>query len=208
MNKSPKKRKHLEIKSEYSSSSERLKIFEEQYPKIQKQREKRDAPVDSMGAECISEKNVEPNVFRFQTLISLMLSSQTKDEITSAAMKKLINHGLTIENILKLDKNELEKLIYPVGFYKRKSEYILKTSLILKEKYNNDTPTQMSEILKLPGVGPKMAPLFMKIALNKTIGIGVDVHVHRIVNRLGWIKTKTPEESEKELIKIIPKEYW
>ena len=90
-----------------------------------------------MGSEKITETKVDPNIFRYQTLISLMLSSQTKDEITSSAMKNLINYGLTIENILKLKKEELEKLIYPVGFYKRKSEYILKTSLILKEKYKS-----------------------------------------------------------------------
>jgi len=90
-----------------------------------------------MGSEKITETNVDPNIFRYQTLISLMLSSQTKDEITSSAMKNLINYGLTIENILKLKKEELEKLIYPVGFYKRKSEYILKTSLILKEKFKS-----------------------------------------------------------------------
>jgi endonuclease III len=112
-----------------------------------------------MGSSSIVENDVNESTKRYQTLISLMLSSQTKDEVTSAAMKKLQTFGLTVENILKLEKEELEKLIYPVGFYKRKSEYILKTTKILKEKFNSDTPMEMNEILKLPGVGPKMAPL-------------------------------------------------
>ena len=177
---------------------------------IYKMRIKRDAAVDTMGCDRISDRREEPQVYRYQVLLSLMLSSQTRDEITSAAMFKLRAHGCTIESILKTSDQKLCEMIYPVGFYKRKVEYIKRSSQILKDKYGSDIPRTVSELCQLPGIGPKMAHLIMKSAWNEMSGIGVDTHVHRIANRLKWVKTPTkdPEKTRIALEEWLPREYW
>uniref|UniRef100_A0A1B6CTS4 Endonuclease III homolog n=1 Tax=Clastoptera arizonana TaxID=38151 RepID=A0A1B6CTS4_9HEMI len=168
-----------------------------------------------MVSLILNPKNICSNTFlvqvkRYQSLIALMLSSQTKDQVTHAAMNRLIEHGLTVENILKTDDETLGKLIYPVGFWKTKVKYIKKTSLILKDKYNEDIPNNVKELCDLPGVGPKMAHLCMNVAWGIVTGIGVDVHVHRISNRIGWVKkpTKTPENTRLELESWLPQDLW
>ncbi|KAB7493751.1 Endonuclease III-like protein 1 [Armadillidium nasatum] len=165
--------------------------WKEVYEAILEMRSKRDAAVDQMGAEKCSDADTLPEVRRFHTLIGLMLSSQTKDAVTHAAVMRLREHGLTVENILNTPVDRLKSLIYPVGFYKKKAEYIVRTCQILKEKYNCDIPETVKELCALPGVG-------------------VDTHVHRISNRLGWTRrnTKTPEETRKELEDWLPKDYW
>lgn len=146
---------------------------------------------------------------RFQALISLMLSSQTKDQITHAAMQKLITHGLTVQNILETPDKKIEELIYPVSFWKTKAKNIKKTCAVLQEEYNADIPDTLDGLCKLPGVGPKMAHLCMKTAWGQVTGIGVDTHVHRISNRLGWVKnTKTPEATRKALEDWLPQDMW
>lgn len=212
-----KKRKHLGIT--YDCIDEQSVIKNEKWEplfwknvlkNIQDMRKNHRAPVDDMGAEKCADQDVPDSVYRYQTLISLMLSSQTKDHVTHAAMSRLREHGLTVDNILKTDDVKLGELIYPVGFWKRKIEYIHKTTKILSEKYNKDIPNSLEELCQLPGVGPKMAYLAMSIAWKKTVGIGVDTHVHRIANRLQWVKkqTSTPEETRIQLEKWLPKEYW
>ncbi|XP_071509526.1 endonuclease III-like protein 1 isoform X2 [Diadema antillarum] len=178
-----------------------------QLENIQQMRIHRDAPVDSMGAEKICDASAPPEVYRYHVLISLMLSSQTKDQVTSAAMKKLREHGLTVENIVRTSEADVGKLIYPVGFWKRKADYIKRTSQILKEKYQSDIPPTLSELIKLPGVGPKMAHIIMDVGWHKVTGIGVDTHVHRISNRLRWVKksTTTPEETRTSLEEWLPR---
>jgi endonuclease-3 len=145
-------------------------------------------------------------------LISLVVSSQTKDQITHAAMDRLREHGCTAQNLLDDEKtpiSTLEKLIYPVGFYKRKAQYIKRICKILVEQYNaGDIPYNIEDLLKLPGVGPKMAYLCMSSAWNNVVGIGVDTHVHRISNRLGWVKTNSPEATRKALEEFVPRELW
>ncbi|KAK9499576.1 hypothetical protein O3M35_002595 [Rhynocoris fuscipes] len=149
-------------------------------------------------------------VQRYQALVSLMLSSQTKDQVTHAAILRLREHGLNIDNILATDDETFGKLIYPVGFWKKKITYIKKATEILKNEYNGDIPQSVEELCKLPGVGPKMAHLAMNIAWGKVSGIGVDTHVHRIVNRLHWIpnQTKTPEATRKALEDWLPQSLW
>ncbi|CAI9725703.1 III 1 [Octopus vulgaris] len=177
---------------------------------IREMRKHQDAPVDSMGCDTISDRTSAPEIFRYQVLLSLMLSSQTKDEVTSAAMMRLREHGCNIDNILETTDEKLGKLIYPVGFWKRKVEYIKKTTRILKDKYQGDIPPSLEGLLQLPGIGPKMAHLIMKCAWDKLTGIGVDTHVHRISNRLGWVPTPTkePEKTRKFLEDWLPREYW
>ncbi|KAK8395273.1 hypothetical protein O3P69_006171 [Scylla paramamosain] len=177
---------------------------------LQTMRAARDAPVDSMGAEQCMDQGAEPKVYRFQVLISLMLSSQTKDQVTHAAMTKLRQHGLTPDSLLATPDATLGELIYPVGFWKKKVVYIKKTCEILKRDYEGDIPPTVKEMCQLPGVGPKMAHLCMDIGWGKLTGIGVDTHVHRISNRLGWTRrpTKTPEETRLALEAWMPKELW
>ncbi|CAG4937238.1 unnamed protein product [Parnassius apollo] len=173
-------------------------------------RSNNDAPVDSMGCHMTMDENAPPKVIRYQTLISLMLSSQTKDQVTFAAMKRLKERGLTVDNVLDMSDDELGKLIYPVGFWKTKVKYIKKTTQTLKDQYDGDIPDSVEKLCKLTGVGPKMAHICMKVAWNKVTGIGVDTHVHRISNRIGWVKkpTATPEDTRKALESWLPFELW
>uniref|UniRef100_A0A8D2LME4 Endonuclease III-like protein 1 n=1 Tax=Varanus komodoensis TaxID=61221 RepID=A0A8D2LME4_VARKO len=177
---------------------------------IREMRKGRDAPVDQMGAGQCFDGDAAPEVVRYQILLSLMLSSQTKDQVTSAAMMRLREHGLTVDSILETDDATLGQLIYPVGFWKRKVSYIKQTTAILKRDYAGDIPKTVAELVKLPGVGPKMAHLVMDIAWQSVSGIGVDTHVHRIANRLKWTKKRTrlPEETRQALEEWLPRELW
>lgn len=140
-------------------------------------------------------------------LISTILSLRTKDKTTLEASERLFSKADTPHKMLKLTQKEIESLIYPVGFYRRKSGEILGISKRLIEKYKGKVPDSINELLKLNGVGRKTANLVINEGFNKP-GICVDTHVHRISNRLGLVKTKTPEQSETELMKIVPKKYW
>ncbi len=144
----------------------------------------------------------------FTTLISCLLSLRTKDETTAKASVRLLKKYNTPQKILKLGNKQIEKLIYPVGFYKTKAKRIREICKVLIEKYNGKVPDTFEELIKLKGVGPKTASITVVYGFNKNHHIPVDVHVHVIANRLGWIKTKTPEKSQIELEKIIPKKYW
>ncbi|KAG6452104.1 endonuclease III-like protein 1 isoform X2 [Manduca sexta] len=177
---------------------------------LRNMRANNDAPVDSMGCHMSMDLNASPEVYRYQSLISLMLSSQTKDQVTFAAMERLRKRGLTIDSVLEMSDEELGNLIYPVGFWKTKVKYIKKTTQTLKEQYNGDIPDSAEKLCKLTGVGPKMAHICMKVAWNKITGIGVDTHVHRISNRIGWVKkpTSTPEDTRRALETWIPYELW
>ncbi|CAK1547447.1 unnamed protein product [Leptosia nina] len=177
---------------------------------LQNMRANNDAPVDSMGCHMCMDENASPKVIRYQSLISLMLSSQTKDQVTFAAMQRLKQRGLTVDNVLSMSDEELGNLIYPVGFWKTKVKYIKKTTQTLKEQYDSDIPDSVEKLCKLTGVGPKMAHICMKVAWNKITGIGVDTHVHRISNRIGWVKkpTTTPEDTRKALQSWLPFDLW
>lgn len=177
---------------------------------VKEMRKHKTAPVDDMGCHKCTDPNASPSVFRYQSLIALMLSSQTKDQVTHAAMQRLNTYGCKPDIIAATPDDVLGKLIYPVGFWKRKVEYIKKTSVILLNKYNGDIPKTIKELCELPGVGPKMAHLCMQIAWGEVSGIGVDTHVHRICNRLEWVKkpTNTPEKTRNELEDWLPKSLW
>ncbi|CAG5121763.1 unnamed protein product [Candidula unifasciata] len=185
-------------------------MWQEQIANIREMRKNRDAPVDTMGCSVISDRTAKPEDYRYQVLLSLMLSSQTKDQVTSGAMRRLRQHGCTISNILSTSDGELGKLIYPVGFWNKKVDYIKRASAALLREYGGDIPHSVKELCSLPGVGPKMAHLVMKAAWNTVTGIGVDTHVHRISNRLGWVQkpTKDPEATRKALEDWLPRSYW
>ncbi|KAF0990203.1 hypothetical protein HZS_4551 [Henneguya salminicola] len=173
-------------------------------------RSKRTAPVDTKGCHMCCDPNTDVKTQRFQTLISLILSSQTKDEFTYSAMGRLKQYGLNIESVINMEKETIQKLIYPVGFYKKKSIFIKNVAQILKNKYNSDIPNNVDELIKLPGVGPKMAYITMNTAWKKVCGIGVDTHVHRICKRIGWVpsNSSSPEQTRKILESWLPYQHW
>jgi endonuclease III len=186
------------------------------------------APVDTMGCEDLYWRSAPPKEKRYHTLTALMLSSQTKDTVTAVAMHRLHTElapdlkgnlcssstskqyasQLTVPNILASTPQYLDSLIAKVGFHNNKTKYIQQTAQILHEKYDDDIPPTVPELIALPGVGPKMAYLCMSAAWGIDLGIGVDVHVHRITNLWGWHTTKTPEETRAWLEGWLPKERW
>ncbi|XP_055852178.1 endonuclease III-like protein 1 [Episyrphus balteatus] len=169
------------------------------------------APVDTMGCDRCADENADEKTKRFHVLLALMLSSQTKDEVTHEAMKRLTaDNNCTPQIIADMEPQKLETLLYPVSFYKNKAKYLKNTSKVLVEEYNSDIPNDIKGLMKLPGVGPKMAHICMNAAWDIVTGIGVDVHVHRISNRLGWVRqeTKQPEQTRKELESWLPSAHW
>src|SRR3989338_8758647 len=140
----------------------------------------------------------------FQVLISCIMSLRTKDTTTGPAAKRLFALAKTPGAMLKLPKKQIEKAIFPVGFYPTKAKYIIETCKILVKKYDGEVPGKEEELLKLPGIGRKCMGIVMCYGFGKNSHIPVDTHVHKLTNRLGWVKTKTPEKTEQELMKIIP----
>lgn len=143
----------------------------------------------------------------YLVLISCILSLRTNDKTTYPATLRMLELGRTPEDFAKCDVNELEKAIYPVGFYANKAKQIVELSRILVEEYNSKVPESIEEMTKFNGVGRKTANLVMSRGFNKP-AICVDVHVHRIFNRLGYIKTKNPEETEFALREKLPVKHW
>ena len=143
----------------------------------------------------------------YKVLASTLLSSRTKDEVTLEASKRLFKKAPSINKLKNLGTEELKNLIYPVGFYKTKAKHLKKLAEIIVIRLKGKIPSTREGLMLLPGVGRKTANL----VLNRAFGIpaiAVDTHVHKISNMLGWVRTKTPEQTELELIKILPKKYW
>jgi endonuclease-3 len=143
----------------------------------------------------------------YKVLISTVLSLRTKDATTLDASLRLFEKAPTIQKLAKLSEDEISNLIYPVGFYKTKAKNLKKIANILIEQYNAKVPDSMDELLKLPNVGRKTANLVLAKGYDMP-AICVDIHVHRISNRFGLIKTKNPLETEMKLREILPKKYW
>ena len=143
----------------------------------------------------------------YKTLVSTLLSSRTKDEVTLEASTRLFKVAKDIKILRYQDIKLIEKLIYPVGFYHVKAKQLKMLSERIIKEFKGKIPDNREELMKLPGVGRKTANLVLNRAFNIP-AIAVDTHVHKISNLLGWVKTKTPEQTEKELIKILPKKYW
>lgn len=143
----------------------------------------------------------------FKILVATILSARTNDTITTKVVKSLFNVITNFCDLEKLSVSEIEKLIYPVGFYKQKAKYLKELPEVIKSKFYNKIPQEIEELVKLPGVGRKTANLVRALAFGKP-AICVDVHVHRISNRLGYVKTDNPLQTEMELRKKLPKKYW
>lgn len=143
----------------------------------------------------------------FLVLISCILSLRTKDETTYPATLRMLKLGRTPEDFASMEEETLSQAIYPVGFYRNKARQIIELSKELVEKYDSKVPAEIDELVKFNGVGRKTANLTLAKGFQIP-AICVDVHVHRISNRLGYVSTKTPDETEMELRKKLPKKYW
>ncbi|HQO09648.1 MAG TPA: endonuclease III [Clostridiales bacterium] len=171
---------------------ENIKILREEYKKW-------NAPIVTL----ISVQTKDP----YKVLISTLLSLRTKDDVTAKASYRLFEKADTPERMIKLSEDEIQKLIFPVGFYKTKAKTIIETSQILIDKYDSKVPDSLDVLLDFKGVGRKTANLVLSLGYGQDT-ICVDTHVHRISNRWGAVSTKTPEETEFALMEKIPKKYW
>ncbi len=151
----------------------------------------------------IAEKKRDP----FRILISTIISLRTKDDVTRDATIRLFEHAETPAEMMKLDNETIEKAIFPAGFYRNKAKTIIDVCKTLVEQYKGIVPDDIDELLKLKGVGRKTANLVVTVGYEKP-GICVDTHVHRISNRFGYVKTKTPNDTEFALRKKLPEKYW
>ena len=169
------------------------------------------APVDTIGCDKLFDPCATKEDQRFQTLVSLMLSAQTRDQCTAEAMGRLHAAKLcTASTLSRTPAAKVAKLIDCVGFYQRKADFVTRTAALLLEKHGGCVPNTVEALVSLPGVGPKMAHLFMQCADGVNSGIGVDVHVHRIAQRWRWVppNTNTPEQTRVSLEAWLPKEHW
>ena len=143
----------------------------------------------------------------FEVLVATILSLRTKDEVTAKAAKRILSRANTPARMLALDKKTIEKLIYPVGFYPTKAKQLHRISRILIEQYNSRVPDTIEALLEFPGVGRKTANLVLVEGFGQE-AICVDTHVHRISNRIGYVNTRTPEQTEFALREKLPRKYW
>jgi endonuclease III len=144
----------------------------------------------------------------FQVLIATLLSAQTKDAVTHAASTRLFRVARTPATLARLPVKEIERLIYPVSFYRNKAVHVKKTCEQILSRYGGVVPHSMEELLTLPGVGRKTANLVLILAHRSPDNICVDTHVHRISNRLGWVRTRTPDETERALYAATHRHWW
>ncbi|TKY89135.1 hypothetical protein EX895_001666 [Sporisorium graminicola] len=191
------------------------------YTLLSKQRRKIVAPVDTMGCEENGRQDRRADSWRatetpleaakrerLATLVSLMLSSQTKDPVTAEAvynLQRTLPNGLCLQSLLEASDETISTCIAKVGFWRRKTGYLKSAARIIQSDFGGDVPRTVDELCSLPGVGPKMAFLALS-SMGIQLGIGVDTHVHRLTNRLGWHSTKTPEETRLNLQSWLPAE--
>ena len=176
-------------------------IFDEIFVTFSRELERRGIALPSVS-EIAGEDN-DP----YRILVSTILSLRTKDKVTIERSKALFEKAKNVYELYAMDSTELAETIKPSAFYKRKAENLKEIAKIIIEKYDGKSPSTMEDLLSLPGVGMKTASLTLNLGFNE-LAICVDCHVHQILNRIGIISTKNPDESEKELRKILPKKYW
>ena len=157
------------------------------------------------AVEKISEEQAEDP---FQILIATVLSARTQDATTHAASTRLFKAARTPRTMARLPVKEIERLIYPVSFYRNKARHVQACCEMLVSRFGGKVPSTMDELLMLPGVGRKTANLVLILGFKSVQNICVDTHVHRISNRLGWVKTATPDETERALYKATDRRWW
>jgi endonuclease-3 len=144
----------------------------------------------------------------FQVLIATMLSAQTKDAVTAAASARLFRVARTPKGVAALSEARIRELIYPVSFYRNKAAHVKEACRQILDRFDGIVPSNMEELLTLPGVGRKTANLVLILAHRSGDNICVDTHVHRIANRLGWVQTRLPEETEQALYQATDRQWW
>jgi len=164
--------------------------------------------IDNLDLPAVEKIAQESRADPFEVLISTMLSAQTRDPVTAAASARLFSVARTPRTMAKLTELQIEKLIYPVSFYRNKAAHVKETCRILVGRFRGRVPATMEELLMLPGVGRKTANLVLILSFKSLKNICVDTHVHRISNRLGWVRTRTPEETEQALYKSTSARWW
>ncbi|MFN3947793.1 MAG: endonuclease III domain-containing protein [Aquificaceae bacterium] len=169
-----------------------IEIMKREYPKWH-------API----VKLIAQKRRDP----FSALVCALLSTRTRDETTAEVCKRFLQRVKEPKDLLEMGLEELQSLIYPVGFYRNKAKQLKELASQLMEEFGGKVPDSMEDLLKLRGVGRKVANIVLSEGFNKP-AIAVDTHVHRISNRWSLVKTKNPEETEKALMEILPVEHW
>jgi endonuclease-3 len=163
------------------------------------------ARLELPAVEKISEEQAEEP---FQILIATLLSARTQDATTHAASTRLFRRTRTPKSMAKLSVSEIEQLIYPVSFYRNKARHVKACCEMLLDRFDGRVPASLDELVTLPGVGRKTANLVMILGFKSQRNICVDTHVHRISNRLGWVKTSQPEETERALYQATDARWW
>ena len=166
------------------------------------------AAIVSMEIPAVEKISEEQQGTPFHVLIATMLSAQTRDAVTLEASTRLFKKAPTVRKMVKLETAEIERLIYPVSFYRNKAVHVKQTCERLLAAYGGVVPDTMEELLTLPGVGRKTANLVRIIAHRRPDSICVDTHVHRIANRFGWVRTRMPEQTERALYAVTAKKWW
>ena len=166
---------------------------------LKKELHKGETPVVS----AMAENSPDP----YAILISTLLSLRTKDEVTAVAAEKLLRLAATPAEMLKIPEEKIARTIYPAGFYRNKAKTVLTASKDLIERFGSKVPDNIDDLLSIKGVGRKTDNLVVTLGYGKE-GICVDTHVHRISNRLGYVRTKTPDETEMALRAKLPRKYW
>jgi len=153
--------------------------------------------------DLIEQQTKDP----FKILLATILSARTKDQTTAAASRRLFEKVNTLEDLNNLSLAEIGECIFPVGFWKNKAQYLKQLPAVLESRFNGIVPDTVEELIQLPGVGRKTANLVVAVGFHKP-AVCVDIHVHRISNRLGYVNTKDPFHTEMALRKKLPKKYW
>lgn len=143
----------------------------------------------------------------FQILISTILSARARDEVTEVVAERLFKRYPTAHELARADPKDVQQIIKPIGFYRQKTKSVIATAKDICSRFNDKVPQTLEELMMLRGVGRKVANCVLVYAFKKP-AIPVDVHVHRLANHFGWVKTKTPEQTEQKLMRLIPKKYW
>ncbi|MGO9309816.1 MAG: endonuclease III domain-containing protein [Spirochaetia bacterium] len=155
------------------------------------------------SVSAVARENSDP----YRVLVATMISLRTKDEVTRTASDALLSLAPSVSSLAALPADRIARSIYPAGFYRTKAKNLRAAARILLERHGGRVPAEMDDLLALPGVGRKTANLVRNLGFGLP-GICVDTHVHRISNRMGWVKTRTPEQTEMSLMEVLPARYW
>jgi endonuclease III len=164
--------------------------------------------IDGLELPAVEKISNDQKEDPFQVLIATLLSARTQDATTLGASTRLFKVARTPRTMAKLTVKQIERLIYPVSFYRHKARHVRATCRMIVERFDGHVPAAMEELLTLPGVGRKTANLVLILAFGSERNICVDTHVHRIANRLGWVRTRTPDETEQALYRATPARFW